>query len=209
MHPRAILISVLVLQCASKTLASGGADDKAIDASVPKEVRDLAGSYAGEWTMFGIDDKGNVVRKMSWTDKVAATHPEIKGDRAFVSINDDMTFEGGRGKFKVTGSEGFFLKKDGTVGDHFAETFGSLHLMVSLADNVSSYAAPVSAQEIGMMGFPKDATGQHVLVKVTLKEDGVETHRVTRLSTVTWKDKESKERTLQFISLQGYHKRQQ
>jgi hypothetical protein len=36
----------------------------------------------------------------------------------------------------------------------------------------------------------------------------VETHRITRITTVTWKDKEKADRALQFVSLQGYHKRQ-
>ena len=47
-----------------------------------------------------------------------------------------------------------------------------------------------------------------MLVKVVTKEQGVETHRISRVTTVSWKDKEGKEQTLQFVSLQGYHKRQ-
>jgi hypothetical protein len=47
-----------------------------------------------------------------------------------------------------------------------------------------------------------------VLVKVVTKEQGVETHRISRLTTVSWKDREGKDRWLQFVSLQGFHKRQ-
>ncbi len=39
-------------------------------------------------------------------------------------------------------------------------------------------------------------------------EKGVETHRISRVSTVTWTEKNGKERSLQWLSLQGYHKRQ-
>jgi hypothetical protein len=46
------------------------------------------------------------------------------------------------------------------------------------------------------------------VIKVVTKEQGVETHRISRLTTVSWKDKEGKERWLQFLSLQGSHKRQ-
>jgi hypothetical protein len=73
---------------------------------------------------------------------------------------------------------------------------------------VWGYAVPASAQELGQLGFPKDALGQHVLIKVVTKERGVETHRISRLSTVNWKDKDGKEHWLQFVSLQGFHKRQ-
>jgi hypothetical protein len=80
--------------------------------------------------------------------------------------------------------------------------------MVKLGDNVWSYAAPAAGQELIRLGFPKGASGQHVLVKVITKEQGIETHRISRVTTVSWKDKEGKEQTLQFVSLQGYHKRQ-
>ena len=175
---------------------------------VPKEVRDLAGTYTGEWTIFGINENGAVVKRMAWTDTVKTSKPQIKDDRAFITATDEMTFEGGKGSFKMEFSEGYFLKKGGGVGDAFAESNGQLHKMAKLADNVWTYSSAASAQELGQLGFPKDASGQHVVVKVVTKEQGVETHRISRLTTVTWKDKAGKERTLQFVSLQGFHKHQ-
>jgi hypothetical protein len=175
---------------------------------VPKEVRDMVGTYTGEWTLYGIDETGAVVKKIAWTDTVKAAKPQVKDDRAFITATDEMTFEGGKGSFKMEIAEGFYLKKGGGVGDAFVEQNGQLHKMSKLADNVWSYSNAASAQEQGQLGFPKDATGQHVVVKVVTKEQGAETHRISRLTTVTWKDKDGKERTLQFVSLQGYHKRQ-
>jgi hypothetical protein len=35
---------------------------------VPQAVRDLAGTYAGSWTLFGIDEEGQVVKLAAWTD---------------------------------------------------------------------------------------------------------------------------------------------
>ncbi len=189
---------------------SAGADQKP-DApkEVPKEVHALVGTYTGSWTMFGIDEKGEVVKRMAWTDTIKAEKPEVKGDRAYVSTTDEMTFEGGKiPPFKVQGTEGYFLKKDGGLGDYFIETFGQVNRLAKLQDNVWSYATPATEQELVRLGFPKAATGQHVVVKVVGKEQGVETHRVSRLSTVTWTDKGGKERVSQFVSLQGYHKRQ-
>ncbi len=189
---------------------SAGADQKA-DArkEVPKEVRALEGTYTGSWTMYGIDEKGDVVKRMAWTDTMKAVGAEVKGDRALVNTTDEMTFEGGQiPPFKVQGKEGYFLKKDGGLGDYFIETSGQTNRMVKVGENVWSYTTPAAAQELSRLGFPKDASGQHVLVKVVTKEQGTETHRISRLTTVNWKDKEGKERVLQFVSLQGYHKRQ-
>jgi hypothetical protein len=182
--------------------------DKPAD-PVPKELRDLAGTYTGEWTLFGIDDKGEVVKKAAWTDTVKVENPQVKDDRAFVTTTDEMTIEGRPGQpYKITGTEGYFLKKDGTLGDYFVEVGGPLRRMPKLSDNVWSYAVTAHAQELGQLGFPKDATAQHVLVKVVTKEGGIETHRISRVTTVGWKDKDGKERWLQFVSLKGFHKKQ-
>ena len=200
------IMALLLLGGWSRFLA---ADQKDVPDAPPKEVRDLAGIYTGSWTMFGIDEKGEVVKRMAWTDTIKAEKPEVQGDRAYVSTTDEMTFEGGKiPPFKVQGKEGYFLKKDGGLGDYFIETFGQTNRMVKVGDNVWSYTTPAAAQELGRLGFPKDASGQHVLVKVVTKEQGVETHRIRRLTTVSWKDEEGKERWLQFVSLEWFHKRQ-
>src|SRR5262249_7996014 len=134
---------------------------------------------------------------------------EIQGDRAYVSYTDEMKFENARiPPFKIQGKEGYILKKDGGLGEYFIETAGHTYRMVKVGDNVRSYTTPASAQELAQLGFPKDASGQHVLVKVISKQQGAETHRISGLTTVNWKDKDGKERWLQFVSLQGFHKRQ-
>ena len=175
---------------------------------VPKEVTALQGTYKGSWTMFGIDEKGDVVKRMAWTDTMKAADPQIKGGRAYVTTVDEMVFEGKSAPpFKVQGKEGYFLTKEGTPGDYFVESFGQVQRMVKLGDDVWSYVAPAGAQELGRLGFPSGTTGQHVMVKVVAKEQAAETHRISRLTTVHWKDKDGKERWLQYISLQGTHKR--
>lgn len=175
---------------------------------VPKEVRDLAGTYTGSWTMFGIDEKGGVVKKMAWTDTVNATDPRVKDGRALVTMTDEMTFEGAKQSFKMQGTEGYLLTKEGAPGEYFIETLGQVKRMVKVADNVWTGVSPADARELDQLGFPKNASGQHVLVKVVTKEQGIETHRISRVTTATWKDKDGNERTIQFVSLQGYHKRQ-
>lgn len=178
-------------------------------APVPEAVRALAGTYTGSWTLFGVDDMGQVVKRMAWTDTIKAANPERTSDRAFVTTVDEMTFEGVQAPpFKVQGKEGYFLTKDGSLADYFIESNGQVNRMAKLADDVWCYAAPTAAQELARLGFPNGAAGRHVLVKVVTREQGVETHRISRVTTVSWKDKDGTERTLQFVSLQGSHKRQ-
>ena len=185
------------------------ADDKNRLSKVPPEVAALEGVYTGSWVMYGIDGQGDIVKKMAWTDTMKAVGAEIKGDRAQVKTSDEMMFQGAKGPpFKVEAKEGYFLKKDGTLGDYFIETFGQVNRLVKIGENVWSYTTPASPQELARLGFPKAATGSHVVIKVVGKEQGVETHRISRLSTVSWKDSGGQERVSQFVSLQGYHKRQ-
>lgn len=42
---------------------------------------------------------------------------------------------------------------------------------------------------------------------VITREQAIETHRISRLTTVNWKDKQGKDCGLQFVSLRGFHQR--
>jgi hypothetical protein len=44
--------------------------------------------------LYGIDEKGEVVKRMAWTDTMKAGRPEVTADRAYVATTDEMTFEG-------------------------------------------------------------------------------------------------------------------
>jgi hypothetical protein len=63
-------------------------------------------------------------------------------------------------------------------------------------------------QELSRLGLSNAISGQHVLIKVITFDQGVETHNISRLTTVRWKDATGKERTTQFVSMQGQHRRQ-
>jgi hypothetical protein len=176
---------------------------------VPAEVRALEGTYSGAWTMYGINERGDVVKRFAWTDTLKTTGAAVSGDRAYVTWVNEQVFEGAKGPPRKTeGKEGYFLTKDGGLGDYFVETFGQTTRMTRPAKNIWTSASAAAPQELAALGFPDEATGQHVMVKVVTAEKGVETHRISRVSTVTWTDKDGKERVLQFISFLGYHKRQ-
>ena len=178
--------------------------------NVPEEVRMLEGTYTGEWTMFGINESGEIVRNMAWTDTVEAGESQVENNRAFVTTTNVMTFEGGQiPPFRMQGREGYALNQDGSLGHYFIEVGGQTHRMVQIGDNVWSYTARAGARELTRLGFPVNAAGQHVLVKVVTEEQGAEMHRISRLTTVKWKDEDGKEQVMSFVSLKGHHVRQQ
>jgi hypothetical protein len=46
-----------------------------------------------------------------------------------------------------------------------------------------------------------------VVVKEITEEDGAEVHRICRVTTVNWKNRNGELKWLQFVSLQGQHRR--
>ena len=176
---------------------------------IPKEVKDVVGAYAGSWTSYGLDANGQVIKQAAWTDTLKAENPVVEKSRAFVTTSDEMIFEGGRiPAMKVSGKEGYLLNSDGSLGEYFIETYGQTYKMQKLGENVFAYSVPAAPQELARLGAAKALSAQHTLIKVVTFEQGVETHNISRLTTVRWKDTNGKERTTQFISLQGRHQRQ-
>ena len=63
------------------TLSAVVASPILADNGVPDAVRALASEYQGEWTLYGVDQEGNVVKQMVWTDVLRAVSPTVEGDR--------------------------------------------------------------------------------------------------------------------------------
>ncbi|MFC2156703.1 hypothetical protein ACFLT9_02575 [Acidobacteriota bacterium] len=198
MKPVQVIAVIIILICVSSLAAQ----------EVPEEVAALAGTYTGSWTMFGLDKEGTIIKKMSWTDVLEALNPEIKNGRAFVTTIDIMVFDGNIPPQKVTGKEGYFLNEDGSLGDYFMEMAGQTVKMIQIDQDVWTYTSPVNPYEYSIMGVTNVSYAKHVLFKVITREDEVETHRISRVTTVHWTGKDDKEQWIQFISLQGIHKRQ-
>lgn len=176
---------------------------------VPQAVRDLAGTYAGSWTVFGIDEAGQAVKLASWTDTIQAENPQLDGEQAFVLTTCEMVFDNSNiPPMTIAGKEGYFLLGDGSLGDYFVETNGQVAKSHQLGENVWISVTPASAQDLASYGVPNAASGQHIMNKVVTSEAGVEIHRIMRVTTVNWTDGAGQGRSTQFVSLQGFHQRQ-
>ncbi|HVE49594.1 MAG TPA: hypothetical protein VNG69_08265 [Casimicrobiaceae bacterium] len=176
---------------------------------IPRELGFLVGTYTGAWTAYGVSNEGLAVKQASWTDTVRAEKPTVRNDKAFVTTTAEMVFDSGDvPPMKVLGTEGYLINADGTVGDYFIETFGQTYRMQKLAANTWVYVAPAHPRELASLGFVNALSGEHVLIKVRTTEQGAETHRISRVTTVNWKDADGRERWAQYTSLQGFHKRQ-
>jgi hypothetical protein len=176
---------------------------------IPKAVLDLEGTYVGSWTLFGIDEESNVITLASWTDTIKAENAQMDDGQAYVLTTTEMVFDGSDAPpMQFTGKEGYFLMPDGTLGDYFIETFGQISKSTQLGENVWISVTPASAEDLASYRLPNDSSGQHVLVKVVTSEEGTEIHRITRVTTVTRTDQAGQERSIQFVSLEGFHQRQ-
>jgi hypothetical protein len=216
-----LVVALLLASCqpiqpidpaASSQLQTSAADPGNANGSsqeVPQEVRDLEGTYVGAWTLFGLDEERNVIPLASWTDTIWAENAQVDGEQAYVLTTSEMVFEGsGAPPMTFTGREGYFLMPDGSLGDYFVETFGQVSTSTQVDENVWISVTPVSADDLTSYRLPNDSSGQHVLVKVVTREEAVEIHRITRVTTVRWLDSSGQDRSSQFVSLAGFHQRQ-
>ena len=137
-----------------------------------------------------------------------AENPKTENGRAFVTTLDEMTYAGRPGSpVLLPGKEGYRLRPGGGLGAYFIESGGQSFEVEKLSELVWAYTTPATPQELTRLGFPQGASARHVVVKVAGNARGVQTHRISRLTTATWIDSNGHERTLQFISLQGVHRR--
>lgn len=175
---------------------------------VPEELQSLVGSYCGEWSAYGIDGSGHVIKATSWTDTITLSDPVVEVNRAYAVTEDKMYFEGGHiPPMTVSGIEGFFINENGSLGDHFFAMYGQVYRMNQLNDNTWVYTMPGSPQELVNFGFTDIISAQHVVIKVVSNENGTETHRISRITTVNWRDSNGDEKWIHYNSLEGYHRR--
>jgi len=195
-------IPALIIVAASAVLANAQTPQKA---RLPDEVQKLVGTAKGRWTSYGLNTHGEIVKRFDYPDELATKDLKVEGDRAFVAYIAKMHFPGRPDPFTVEGKEGYYLNKDGTLGDYFTEEFGQITRYKRLSEGVWAASTPAYPQELQQFGFSNVIAGTHVLIKVIAKGTNAETHRISRITTVHWKDETGKPRWIQFTSLKGQH----
>jgi len=198
-----ILLVLVITSFCFAANAAAQTDNK----KIPAEVQAIVGTYTGAWTLYGINDKGEVIKQLAYTDVMKAENPTVAADRVYVSTVDAINFEGG--KFppaNIPGKEGYLLNKDGSLGDYYLENSGRTIQFQKLDKDSHVYSTPAGGREFPLIS-DKFLSGVHVLVRTITFDHGIETHHVTRLTTVRWTGADGKEISKQFVSLQGQHKK--
>ena len=133
----------------------------------------------------------------------------VERRRALVSTIDTITYDDKRlGEVKVEGSEGYELRPDGSLAGYFICMQGHAPVsVVRVSANSWAYATNASRFELQQLGFKKAIRGEHTIIRVVTVDEGVQTHRVTRLSTVRFMDR-GRRRWTQYVSLDGFHRRE-
>ena len=177
--------------------------------AVPRAAAKLEGVYRGTWTLYRVDERGAPAKSATWRDVLTASDARIENERALVSTVDRITFDDRRTPpMTVRGAEGYFLTRNGAPGRYFVEVKGTTYRARKVDKNTWVYVMTLSPADLVRLGFERPLAGRHTIVKAVTEEDGVETHRITRLSTVNWEDAKGRSRWTQYVSLVGMHRRE-
>lgn len=200
-----MLIAVLLLGQNASESKDGEAVDKSGPA-VPERVKQMEGEFAGKWTSFAYRD-GKTVERVSWTDTLVCDGLLVVGNKASVNFQSESVFPNQSSPRERNWKEGYFLNEDGGVGDRYVEFFGNVRRLKQVSPTTWVYSIPMATAEFKQMGFNRAVAGEHVVIMVERKESGIDTRRLTRITSVVERDASDQEKTVQFISLQGFHKR--
>jgi len=165
-------------------------------------VKKLEGVYAGEWTMYRLGDKAQPMPAGSWKDTLTSKEVTITKAEAAVAINIAMRFDNPRiPAMKFNSREGYTLDAKGKPQAYFIEMNGQRVIAQEVGPNTYAYTSKPDAQELGRLGLGQAKDAWHTTVKAVVLVQGVETHKITRLTTAVLADGSIQ----QFVSLSGFH----
>lgn len=174
--------------------------------SIEKEIQTFTGQFAGEWTAYKMNSSGEIIKSMSWKDTLTTSDPIINDTLAFVNIKSIMTFDNPNiPPYKLDFKEGFKIK-NGIILFHFFTVMGTEAIETKVDNGTYVISQPVSTFELNQMGFKNVVEAKNTTVKVILMVNGTEVHKISRITTIMWKENEQIW-TKQFLSLEGFHKR--
>ncbi len=196
------------VQSGSRAPAPPSSPPSATD-PVLASLETIAGEYTGEWTLRGVDETGAPKVVMSWTDEVSVPFEPIREPgRAYLSVTDEMTFEGPVPARTVTFKEGFLVADDGSVGERFFnQGDGGAVVETELAPGVYTFSQVATPEELATLGFTDANPGTHVTVKTTTRDGSVEQEHISRVTTAQWRDADGRPHTTQMVTLEGMHRR--
>ncbi|MCA9691343.1 MAG: hypothetical protein R3A51_13055 [Nannocystaceae bacterium] len=168
-----------------------------------------AGTYMGSWELFGYDPMAGAYPAFAWTDVVTAQNPTVEADRAYLDVTDVITFEMGGG-YEQMWIEGFQLNEDGTPGAEFIEMMGVVTVLEEVEPDHYVYEQPVTEQDLMLIAgvtLENLVSGTHVVDKVVTHPGGVETHTISRTTSIEYTDDADQLVTIEFESLRGTHEK--
>jgi len=171
-------------------------------------ITSKSGAYGGAWEMMGLDASGATYTAMTWTDEVTSSDPRIEGDRAIVDVYSFMVIDP-YGEYELSWIEGVFIEEDGSAGEEFMEMDGEITIFTKVADDRYEYETAVGQDDYYYWDGPTAQnliSGHHVNTKIVSYPDGVETHDITRFTTLEWDDGGGVQ-VAEFTSMMGQHYR--
>ena len=172
-------------------------------------ARSLVGHYTGGSTVYGINAAGEIEKKYSFTEDITATDPQVKDGLAFVNVVDLISGV----PFPIKWTEGFHLDARGSIGARYflPEMPGAVETVEKdLAEAGSAtFETDLRPNEEAELGFGgRDILyKKHTTIKNVVTSGNSETHVITRLTTITWKDAAGAIQTKTFVSMNGTQER--
>jgi hypothetical protein len=167
----------------------------------------LVGTFAGAWTLWGLDAADAQVERSAWTDSATGSDPRIDGDRALVDISNVM--DGGTWTQEMEFFEGVYIEEDGSMGSYFFEIDSVVTLLTESSPGVWEYDSPIISSDYStMVNVTADnlVTGSKHSTKVISFPGGVEHHQITGTMHVEY-DAGAGLQVVDFVNLDGYHDR--
>lgn len=174
--------------------------------SVNDEINQLTGSYSGEWTSYKLNEELLPIKALGWKDTLVSSQPIINDTLAYVEIDSKMIFDDPHiPNYKLELKEGFKIE-EGAILSYFISVMGEELTKTKINDSTYIISQNITPYELIQLGVDPEATGTNTTVKLIVYEGDVEIHKVSRLSTIIISEGDNK-RTIQFTSLEGYHKK--
>ncbi len=169
------------------------------------EIGKLAGTYVGKWTMYK-HINGNVEKAISWMDTLICESPVINDTLAYLTVKSKMIFDNPQIQpYNMEFQEGFELSENNELMHYFQYMEGKFYEK-KINENTYIISQPISQFELGQLGFTSAKSAYNTTIKIVVSVNGQEVHQISRISTLIIQNND-REETIQFVSMNGYHKK--